>query len=108
MNSRRNRDLLEPMKVGDHRRAPHAAWVSDSRKLETRTDSKVKTFEEARGDIANRIGDQKLRGERESTSIGFVSRPPSRGGTPSSRKYETALARRHQASESKSQASTTN
>ena len=25
----------------------------------------MKTFEEARGDIANRIGDQKLRGERE-------------------------------------------
>ena len=34
-------------------------------KLESRTDAKLRSFEEARGDIGNRIGEQKLRGERE-------------------------------------------
>ena len=34
-------------------------------KLESQTDAKLRSFEEARGDIGNRIGEQKLRGERE-------------------------------------------
>ena len=53
------------MKVGDVTGVLRTQRGYQILKLETRTDSKVKTFEEARGDIANRIGDQKLRGERE-------------------------------------------
>jgi parvulin-like peptidyl-prolyl isomerase len=34
-------------------------------KLESRTDPKTRTYEDARGDIGSRIGEQKLRGERE-------------------------------------------
>ena len=65
MNSRRNCATYEPMKVGDITGVLRTQRGYQILKLETRTDSKVKTFEEARGDIANRIGEQKLRGERE-------------------------------------------
>jgi peptidyl-prolyl cis-trans isomerase SurA len=103
------RDLLEPMKVGDLTSVLRTQRGYQILKLETRTDSKVKTFEEARGDIANRIGDQKLRGEREK----YLDRLREQAtitwrNTELKKAYETALARRHQASESKSQASTTN
>ena len=33
-------------------------------KLESRTETKIRTFDDARSDISNRVGEQKLRGER--------------------------------------------
>ena len=103
------RDLLQPMQVGDITGVLRTQRGYQILKLETRTDSKVKTFEEARGDIANRIGDQKLRGEREK----YLDRLREQAtitwrNTELQKAYETALARRHEASGSKPQASTTN
>lgn len=103
------RDLLAPMNVGDITGVLRTQRGYQILKLETRTDSKVKSFEEARGDIANRIGDQKLRGEREK----YIDRLREQAtitwrNTELKKAYETALARRHQTSESKSQTSTTN
>ena len=57
--------MLAAMNVGDITGVLRAQRGYQILKLESRTDSKVKTFEEARGDIGNRIGEQKLRGERE-------------------------------------------
>ena len=59
------RDLLASMSVGDITGVLRAQRGYQILKLESRTDSKVKTFEEARGEIGNRIGEEKLRGERE-------------------------------------------
>jgi peptidyl-prolyl cis-trans isomerase SurA len=103
------RDLLQPMQVGDITGVLRTQRGYQILKLETRTDSKVKSFEEARGDIANRIGDQKLRGEREK----YLDRLREQAtitwrNTELQKAYETALARRHEASGSKPQASTTN
>ena len=103
------RDLLQPMQVGDITGVLRTQRGYQILKLETRTDSKVKTFEEARGDIANRIGDQKLRGEREK----YLDRLREQAtitwrNTELQKAYETALARRHEASGAKPQASTTN
>ena len=103
------RDLLAPMNVGDITSVLRTQRGYQILKLETRTDSKVKSFEEARGDIANRIGDQKLRGEREK----YLDRLREQAtitwrNTELKKAYETALARRHPASGSNSQTSTTN
>jgi peptidyl-prolyl cis-trans isomerase SurA len=98
------RDLLATMNVGDVTgvlRVPRGYQIL---KLESRTDSKVKTFEEARGDIGNRIGEQKLKGEREKyldrlreqATISFRN-------TELQKAYETALARRRQQSGSPSE-----
>jgi hypothetical protein len=67
----------------------------------------VKSFEEARGDIGNRIGEQKLRVEREK----YLDRLREQAtitwrNTELQKAYDTALARRRQASASDSQAST--
>jgi peptidyl-prolyl cis-trans isomerase SurA len=103
------RDLLTPMNVGDITSVLRTQRGYQILKLESRTDSKVKTFEEARGDIANRIGDQKLRGEREK----YLDRLREQAtitwrNTELQKAYETALARRRQTSGANSQASTTN
>jgi peptidyl-prolyl cis-trans isomerase SurA len=103
------RDLLAAMNVGDITdvlRTPRGYQIL---KLESRTDSKVKNFEEARGDIANRIGEQKLRGEREK----YLDRLREQAtitwrNTELKKAYETALARRRQAAGSNAQAATTN
>jgi len=103
------RRTIESLKVGEMTPVLRATNGYQILKLETRTDSKVKSFEEARGDIANRIGDQKLRGEREK----YLDRLREQAtitwrNTELQKAYETALARRHEASGSKPQASTTN
>jgi peptidyl-prolyl cis-trans isomerase SurA len=59
------RDLLAGMKVGDITDVLRTQRGYQILKLESRTEVKVKTFEEARADIGNRIGDQKMRGERD-------------------------------------------
>ena len=59
------RDLLAKMQVGDITEPIRTQRGYQILKLESRTDAKLRSFEEARGDIGNRIGEQKLRGERE-------------------------------------------
>jgi parvulin-like peptidyl-prolyl isomerase len=97
------RDLLAAMNVGDVTGVLRAQRGYQILKLESRTESKVKTFEEARGDIGNRIGEQKLRGEREK----YLDRLREQAtitfrNTELQKAYETALARRRQESGSKS------
>ena len=59
------RDLLAKMQVGDIMEPIRTQRGYQLLKLESRTEAKLRSFEEARGDIGNKIGEQKLRGERE-------------------------------------------
>jgi parvulin-like peptidyl-prolyl isomerase len=59
------RDLLAKMQVGDITEPIRTQRGYQILKLESRSEAKLRSFEEARGDIGNRIGEQKLRGERE-------------------------------------------
>jgi hypothetical protein len=69
-------------------------------KLESRTESKIRTFEEARGDIANKIGETKLRAEREKYLDRLRDQATINWRNPELRKaYESALARRREASQ---------
>ena len=100
------RDLLASMNIGDITSVLRTQRGYQILKLESRTDSKVKSFEAARGEIANRIGEQKLRGEREK----YVERLREQAtiswrNSELQKAYETALARRREASGSNSQAS---
>src|SRR5688572_5030293 len=100
------RDLLASMNIGDITGVLRTQRGYQILKLESRTDSKVKSFEGARGEIANRIGEQKLRGEREK----YVDRLREQAtitwrNSELQKAYETALARRREASGSNAQAS---
>ena len=98
------RDLLASMNVGDITDVLRAQRGYQILKLESRTDSKVKTFEEARGDIGNRIGQQKLRGEREKYLDRLREQATITWRNEELRKaYETALTRRRQEPVSKPQ-----
>jgi len=101
--------LLASMDVGDITGVLRAQRGYQILKLESRTAARVKTFDEARGDIGNRIGDQKLRGEREK----YLDRLRGQAtitwrNAELEKAYETALARRRQAAQSKPQASAAN
>jgi parvulin-like peptidyl-prolyl isomerase len=103
------RDLLTAMNVGDITAVLRTQRGYQILKLETRTDSKVKTFEEARGDIGNRIGEQKLRGEREKYLDRLREQATITWRNDELKKaYETALSRRRQVSGSSAQASAAN
>ena len=100
------RDLLASMNIGDITSVLRTQRGYQILKLESRTDSKVKSFEGARGEIANRIGEQKLRGEREK----YLERLREQAtitwrNSELQKAYETALARRREASGTNSQAS---
>ena len=98
------RDLLASMNVDDITDVLRAQRGYQILKLESRTDSKVKTFEEARGDIGNRIGQQKLRGEREKYLDRLREQATITWRNEELKKaYETALTRRRQESGSKPQ-----
>jgi peptidyl-prolyl cis-trans isomerase SurA len=100
------RDLLAAMNVGDVTAVLRAQRGYQILKLESRTDSKVKSFEESRGDIGNRIGEQKLRAEREKYLDKLREQATITWRNSELQKaYETALARRREASPSNSQAS---
>jgi parvulin-like peptidyl-prolyl isomerase len=55
---------IDAMRVGDVTEPIRTQRGYQILKLETRTDTKTRTFEEARDDISQRVGDEKLRGER--------------------------------------------
>jgi peptidyl-prolyl cis-trans isomerase SurA len=100
------RDLLASMNIGDITGVLRTQRGYQILQLESRTDSKVKSFEGARGEIANRIGDRKLRGEREK----YLDRLREQAtitwrNSELQKAYETALARRRDASGSNAQAS---
>ena len=98
------RDLLASMNVSDITDVLRAQRGYQILKLESRTDSKVKTFEEARGDIGNRIGQQKLRGEREKYLDRLREQATITWRNEELKKaYETALTRRRQESGSQAQ-----
>jgi parvulin-like peptidyl-prolyl isomerase len=89
------RDLLAKMQVGDVTEAIRTQRGYQLLKLESQTDAKLRSFEEARGDIGNRIGEQKLRGEREK----YLDRLRAQAtitwrNTELEKAYETALAKR--------------
>jgi peptidyl-prolyl cis-trans isomerase SurA len=101
------RDLLASMNVGDLTSVLRTQRGYQILKLEARTESRVKSFEDARGDIGNRIGEQKLRAEREK----YLDRLREQAtitwrNSELQKAYDSALARRRQASASPSQAST--
>jgi peptidyl-prolyl cis-trans isomerase SurA len=91
------RDLLVSMNVGDVTgvlRVPRGYQVL---RLESRTEAKVKRFEDARGDIGSRIGDQKLRAERERYLDRLRQQASITWRNSELRKaYEAALARRRE------------
>lgn len=56
--------LINGMKVGDLTAVMRTPRGHQILKLESRTETKIRTFDDARSDISNRVGEQKLRGER--------------------------------------------
>jgi len=94
------RELLAKMQVGDITEPIRTQRGYQILKLESRTDAKVKSFDEARGDIGNKIGEQKLRGEREKYLERLRTQATITWRNEELKKaYETALARRRQTGE---------
>src|SRR5688572_1476696 len=92
------RDLLERMQVGDITDPIRTQRGYQILKLESRSDSKLRSFEEARGEIGNRIGEQKLRGEREKYLERLRTQATITWRNGELKKaYETALAKRREA-----------
>jgi parvulin-like peptidyl-prolyl isomerase len=56
--------LLDKMKVGELTEVLRTTRGYQVLKLESRTETKIRTFDEARGDISNKVGEQKMTGER--------------------------------------------
>jgi parvulin-like peptidyl-prolyl isomerase len=102
------RDMLDKMQVGDITSVLRTQRGYQILKLESRSESKIRSFEDSRSDIANKIGEQKLRAERdkyldrlrEQATITFRNDELKKA-------YDAALARRHQQSESPTQAANT-
>lgn len=55
---------LDGMKVGELTAVMRTTRGYQILKLENRTDTKIRTFEEARADISNKVGESKMTGER--------------------------------------------
>ena len=92
------RDLLARMQVGDITEPIRTQRGYQILKLESRSDAKLRSFEEARGDIGNRIGEQKLRGEREKYLERLRTQATITWRNDELKKaYETALAKRREA-----------
>jgi len=89
------RDLLAKMEVGDVTEPLRTQRGYQLLKLESRTEAKIRSFDEARGDIGNRIGEQKLRGEREKYLERLRAQATITWRNEELRKaYDTALSRR--------------
>jgi parvulin-like peptidyl-prolyl isomerase len=55
---------LDAMKIGDVTQVLRTARGYQILKLESRTETKIRTFDEARSDISNKVGEAKMAGER--------------------------------------------
>lgn len=90
--------LLEGMAVGDLTEPLRVPRGYQILKLESRTNPKVRTFEEARGDIANAIGGQRLEVERTKYLDRLRAQANITWRNEELKKaYETALAQRDSA-----------
>jgi parvulin-like peptidyl-prolyl isomerase len=90
--------LLDGMQVGDVTEVLSTARGYQVLKLEARTDTKIRSFEDARDDIGNALGDQKMQGER----VRYLDRLRAQAtitwrNEELKRAYEQALAARQQA-----------
>jgi parvulin-like peptidyl-prolyl isomerase len=102
------RDLLAKMQVGDVTEPIRTQRGYQLLKLESRNDAKLRSFEEARGEIGNRIGDQKLRGEREKYLDRLrVQATITWRNAELQKAYETALAKRKETASTQSSAAET-
>jgi peptidyl-prolyl cis-trans isomerase SurA len=102
------RDLLERMQVGDITSVLRTQRGYQILKLESRSESKIRSFEEARADIANRIGETKLRAEREKYLDRLREQATITWRNDELKKaYDTALARRRQTSATAAASATT-
>src|SRR5262245_1036190 len=102
------REMLERMQVGDVTSVLRTQRGYQILKLETRSESKVRSFDEARSDIGNKIGESKLREEREKYLDRLRAQATIRFHNAELEKaYQTALARRHQRTEKASSSTTT-
>lgn len=89
--------MLSAMKIGDVSELLRAPRGYQLLKLESRTETKVRSFDDAREDIANKVADQKRRGElmkyldrlREQATITWRNEELKKA-------YEQALAKRRQ------------
>ena len=57
-------ELVDKMKVGDLTEVIRTTRGHQILKLEARTDTQIRTFEQARDDIGNKVGEEKIAGER--------------------------------------------
>lgn len=55
---------LDRMRVGDLTEVMRTQRGHQILKLESRTETRIRTFDDARDDISNKVGDQKIQGER--------------------------------------------
>jgi parvulin-like peptidyl-prolyl isomerase len=102
------RDQLAKMQVGDITEPIRTQRGYQLLKLESRTEAKLRSFEEARGEIGNRIGDQKLRGEREKYLERLRAQATITWRNEELKKaYETALAKRKETASQQSSAAET-
>jgi len=99
------RDLLAGMQVGDLTEPIRTARGYQLLKLESRTDAKVRPFADARGEIGNKIGEQKLRGEREKYLDRLRAQATITWRNDELKKaYDSALARRQAGSQTQTTA----
>jgi parvulin-like peptidyl-prolyl isomerase len=56
--------MLDAMKIGELTQVLRTARGYQILKLESRTETKIRTFDEARSDISNKVGETKMTGER--------------------------------------------
>jgi parvulin-like peptidyl-prolyl isomerase len=90
--------LLGKMKVGDITDVLRAQRGHQILKLESRTETQVRTFEDARSDIADKVMEQKLNGERQKYLDRLRSQATITWRNDELKKaYELALARRQTA-----------
>ena len=90
--------MLDGMKVGELTAVLRTTRGYQILKLESRTDTKIRTFDEARSDISNKVGETKMMGER----LKYLERLRAQAtitwrNDELKRAYEVALAARQKA-----------
>jgi parvulin-like peptidyl-prolyl isomerase len=90
--------MLDGMKVGELTAVLRTTRGYQILKLESRTDTKIRTFDEARSDISNKVGENKMMGER----LKYLERLRAQAtitwrNDELKRAYEVALAARQKA-----------
>ena len=90
--------MLDAMKVGDVTEVIRTPRGYQILKLESRTETKIRTFDEARSDISNRVGETKMRGRAHEVSRRLRAQATITWRNDELKKaYEVALAARQQA-----------